>query len=143
MSNLTDRVSYIKGLAEGMKLDTDKNEGKIIEKVLELLSDMAEEMENLRRDHEELDEYVESIDSDLSDMEDALFGDEDEDDCCCGHCHHGDEDDEDDEDDGLITYTCAHCGKEMTFDADSLDLDEDYLCPYCHQPVYPETPDEE
>ena len=36
MSNLTDRVSYIKGLAEGLKLDTEKNEGKIIEKMLEL-----------------------------------------------------------------------------------------------------------
>ena len=35
MSNLTDRVSYIKGLAEGMKLDTESNEGKIIEKMLE------------------------------------------------------------------------------------------------------------
>ena len=34
MSNLTDRVSYIKGLAEGMKLDTESNEGKIIEKML-------------------------------------------------------------------------------------------------------------
>ncbi len=147
MSSLTDRVSYIRGLAEGMKLDTDKNEGKIIEKMLELLSDMAEEMESLRQDHEELDEYVESIDSDLSEMEDALFGDEDEDGCGCGHCHHGedddDEDDDDESDDGLVEYTCPHCGEEMTFEADSFDFDEDYLCPNCHQPLFPETPDEE
>ena len=48
MSTLSDRVSYIKGLAEGMKLDTESNEGKIIEKMLELLSDMAAEMDEMQ-----------------------------------------------------------------------------------------------
>ena len=79
MSNLTDRVSYIKGLAEGLKLDTEKNEGKLIEKMLELLSDMAVEMDELRHDHDDLDEYVESIDSDLSELEDMIYGDEEDD----------------------------------------------------------------
>lgn len=147
MSNLTDRVSYIKGLAEGLKLDTEKNEGKLIDKMLELLADMASEMEALRHDHDELNEYVESIDSDLSDMEETLFGDEEEG-CGCGHCHHdGDEESEEDEDeeegDNLVEYTCPHCGEEMTFEVDNFDFDEDYLCPNCHQPLFPETPDEE
>lgn len=150
MSNLTDRVSYIKGLSEGLKLDTEKSEGKLIEKMLELLSDMAAEMESLRHDHDDLNEYVESIDSDLSDMEDMLFGDDDEEEGCgCGHCHHGegeeedDEDEDEDEDDNLVEYTCPHCGEEMTFEVDNFDFDEDYLCPSCHQPLFPETPDEE
>lgn len=147
MSNLTDRVSYIKGLAEGMKLNTETNEGKLIEKMLELLSEMAQEMDALRKDHDELDEYVESIDSDLSDMEDVIYGDEDEDGCCgdCSQCHsNNDEEDDDDEDeDNLVEYTCPHCGEEMTFEVDNFDFDEDYLCPNCHQPLFPETPDEE
>lgn len=147
MSNLTDRVSYIKGLAEGMKLNTETNEGKLIEKMLELLSEMAQEMDALRKDHDELDEYVESIDSDLSDMEDVIYGDEDEEGCCgdCSQCHsEDDEDDEDEEDeDNLVEYTCPHCGEEMTFEVDNFDFDEDYLCPNCHQPLFPETPDEE
>ena len=149
MSNLTDRVSYIKGLAEGLKLDTEKNEGKLIDKMLELLSDMAEELDTLRKDHDDLNEYVESIDSDLSDMEDALFGDEDEE-GCYGHCHQADDDededdeeDDEDEQDNLVEYTCPHCGEEMTFEVDNFDFDEDYLCPNCHQPLFPETPDEE
>ena len=148
MSNLTDRVSYIKGLAEGLKLDTEKNEGKLIEKMLGLMAEMATELETLRHDHDELNEYVESIDSDLSDMEDTIFGDEEEG-CGCGHCHHEEkdgeegEDDEDGEDDNVVEYTCPHCGEEMTFEVDNFDFDEDYLCPNCHQPLFPETPDEE
>ena len=136
MSNLTDRVSSLKGLSEGLKLDTEKNEGKLIEKMLELLSDLAEEVDSLRRDHEDLNEYVESIDSDLSDLEDVLY-DEDED------SQDDDENEDEEEDDSLVEYTCPHCGEEMTFEVDSFDFDEDYLCPNCHQPLFPEAPDEE
>lgn len=134
MSSLSDRVSYVKGLAEGLKLDTDKNEGKLIEKILELLSELTEEVESLRQDHEDLNEYMEAIDSDLSDLEDAFYEDEDDQD---------DGDDSDGDDDNVVEYTCPHCGEEMTFEVDSFDFDEDYLCPNCHQPLFPETPDEE
>ncbi len=154
MSNLTDRVSYIKGLAEGLNLDTEKSEGKVIDKMLELLAEIAGEIEQIHKDHEELDEYVESIDNDLSDLEETLYGDEDEcdDDCDCCHHHHGDDEDEDDEeeeedededeDERVVEYTCPHCGEDMTFEVDRFDFDEDYLCPTCHKPLFPETPEE-
>ena len=145
MSNLTDRVSYLKGLAEGLKLDTDKNEGKLIEKMLELLSDVAEEMDELRNDHDDLSDFVETIDSDLSDLEDAVYDvDDDEDDEDDEEDDEEDDsEDEEDEDENLVEYTCPLCGEEMTFEVDSFDFDEDYLCPNCHQPLFPETPDEE
>ena len=151
MSNLTDHVSYIKGLAEGMKLDTNTNEGMMISKMLEVMAEMAQENAQLRKDLDELNEYVESIDDDLAEMEEALFGDEDEDDedgdsCDCGHCHthyDGEQEEEKDDDDRVVEYTCPHCGEEMTFDVENFDFDEDYLCPSCHKPLFPETPDEE
>ena len=138
MSNLSDRVSYLKGLAEGLKLDTEKNEGKLIEKILELLDDMSKELASLREDQDDLSSYVEAIDNDLGDLEDVVLGDEDDED---GDFEDGG--DEDDEDDNLVEYTCPHCGEEMTFEVDSFDFDEDYLCPNCHQPLFPETPDED
>ena len=138
MSNLRDRGSYLQGLAEGLKLDTEKNEGKLIEKILELLTDITAEMESLREDHDDLSSYVEAVDNDLSDLEDVVLGDDDEDE------DYDDEDEDDEEeDDGLVEYTCPHCGEEMTFEVDSFDFDEDYLCPNCHQPLFPETPDED
>jgi len=138
MSNLSDRVSYLKGLAEGLKLDTEKSEGKLIEKILEVLTDITAEIDSIREDHDDLSSYVEAIDNDLSDLEDVVLEDDDfEDD------DEDDEDDEDEEDDSIVEYTCPHCGEEMTFEVDSFDFDEDYLCPNCHQPLFPETPDEE
>lgn len=138
MSNLSDRVSYIKGLAEGLKLDTEKNEGKLIEKILELLGDITKELEEVKEDQDDLNAYVEAIDNDLGDLEDVVLGDEDGEDE-----DFMDGEDEDDEDDNLVEYTCPHCGEEMTFEVDSFDFDEDYLCPNCHQPLFPETPDED
>ena len=149
MSKLTDHVSYIKGLAEGLNLDMEKSEGKIIAKILDLLDDMAKEFDKIHKDHEDLNEYVESIDNDLADIEEIIYDDDededcedcDEDDCGCGHCHCGDEDDED-QDEEVVEYTCPHCGESMTFEVQNFDFDEDYLCPTCHQPLFPETPDE-
>ena len=138
MSNLSDRVSYLKGLAEGLKLDTEKNEGKLIEKILELLGDLTKELEQMKEDQDDLNSYVEAIDNDLGDLEDTVLGDEEDEDE-----DFMDGEDEDDGDDNLVEYTCPHCGEEMTFEVDSFDFDEDYLCPNCHKPLFPETPDED
>ena len=145
MSDISDRISYLKGLVEGLNLDMEKPEGKILDKVMDILGAMSDELDELRKDHEELDEYVESIDEDLSEIEEIVYGDEDEDgcDCGCGHCHHHDDEDEDDDEDGVVEYTCPHCGEEMTFEVKDFDFDDDYLCPNCHQPLFPGAEEED
>ena len=127
MSKLTDKVSYLKGLADGMKLNMDKDANKLIMEILGALGEFADEIQVMADAHDELNEYVESIDDDLADLEDTLFGDEE------------DVEDEDDvEDDDIITYACPECGHELEFRADDVDLSEDYLCPACGKPIFPE-----
>lgn len=146
MSNLTDRVSYLKGLAEGMQLDKDKNVNKLLLEMISVMDDMAHEMGDMQETYDELNEYVESIDDDLADLEDVLFGDEDDEGCGC-HGHDDDDDDDDDEDDNddddddddeMIAYACPHCNHEIHFNAADVDFDEDYLCPSCGQSVFPQ-----
>ena len=141
MSKLTDRVSYLKGMAAGMKLNMDKDANKLMLEMLTLMGEMAEEMAAMAEKHNDLSEYVESIDDDLADLEETLFGDEeldseDED------IIDGDEEDEEDEDD-LIVYACPHCGHEIEFHASDVDFDEDYLCPECQKPIFPELNEDE
>ena len=128
MSNLTDRISYLKGLAEGMKLNTEKDSNRLILGILDVLGDIGNGMEALAEGVDALDQYVESIDDDLSDLEGAVFGDEDE-----------DEDEDMDDEDEIISYECPHCGYEMQFDAEDVDFNEDTLCPQCNKPIFPET----
>ena len=47
MSELTNKASYLKGLADGMKLDTEKNEGKLLAEIIDFLSMISEKMELL------------------------------------------------------------------------------------------------
>ena len=137
MSKLTDRVSFLKGLAEGMQLE-DSGSNKLLKEIIAVLDDMAQEMAAMADAHEELNEYVESIDDDLADLEEVLF--DEEDDCCCD-C---DDDDCDCccDDDDLIAYACPHCGHEIEFHATEVDFDEEYLCAACGKPIFPEVEDD-
>ena len=133
MSKLTDRVSYLLGLAEGMKLSPEKDSHRLILEMLSVLSDAAEELEALTEAHEELGEYVESIDDCLSDVEDVVFADEDDE----------DELPDDDEPGVVVEYACPHCGAELSLRADEIDFDEAMLCPECGKELFPEEPEDE
>ena len=137
MSELTDRVAFLRGLAEGMQLDESKPESKLILKMLDVMDEMAKDNDDLHKALDELNEYMESIDEDLSDMEEDIYGDaSDRDDK--GDGEDGDNGDEDDEDERTVEYACPYCGEGMVFDVERFDFDEDYLCPNCHKPLFPE-----
>ena len=142
MSKLTDRISYLKGMAAGMKLNMDKDSNKLMLEMLTVMGEMAEEMAAMTEAHNDLNEYVESIDDDLAELEETLFG-EDEMDGEDEDFAEGDEEDEDEGEDDLIVYACPHCGHEIEFHASDVDFDEDYLCPECHKPIFPEIEEDE
>ena len=131
MSKLTDRISYLQGLAEGMKLNPDKDSHKLILGILDVLGDIGENIDALAESHGELSDYVESIDEDLADLEADLYDDEDED--------VAEEDDEPFE--STIEYECPHCGAMINIDPDDVDFDEDTLCPECGKELFPELPE--
>ena len=118
---ISEKAAYIKGLAEGLNLDETTPVGKVMEKVLDLLSDLSAEVTDLREETNSIREYAEELDEDLGDVESDLWGDDDED----------DEDDEDDDEDetGFYEATCPACGETVCFD-DSIDPEE-VVCPAC------------
>lgn len=85
MEYLYEKVSYIKGLAEGLSIEEESKEGKLLMHIIDALEDIIEEVDVMKEDHEELSEYVEYIDEDLTDLEDDIYGDCecDEEECAC------------------------------------------------------------
>ena len=147
MSKISDRVSYLQGLAEGMKLNTEKDSNRLLLGVLDVLADISEAMDELEVSHEELSEYVDSIDEDLADLEAELYDDEDDE--YYGDEEDSEEDDEDDEDDDdevseddILLYECPHCGTEVQIEANDLEIDENAKCPQCGKELFPELPEE-
>ena len=138
MSKLTDRISYLRGLAAGMKLNPEEGVNRLMLEMLDVMGETAESIEALSDAHGELSDYVESIDEDLADLEADLYDEEDEE-------YAGDEDGEDGDDvelDGSLLYECPHCHETVELDPDELDLEEDHPCPNCGEELFPELPED-
>ena len=131
MDRMGEKVAYLKGLAEGLNIDAQSEQGKLMLAIIDTLDAFAAQSEALEERVGELDQFVAEIDGDLETLEEALFSDEDEDDDF-------DEDDDEDEDDGLIEYECPHCGTVVFFDEEAFDMEEEHLCPNCHRKVFSE-----
>jgi len=128
MSNLLEKVSYLKGLAEGMEIEQNSKEGKLLVHIIDLLDDFANAFDELDTDLEELEEYVEDVDEDLADLEDYVESvDEDLADLEDEFEMELDLEDYDE-------YECPHCGEVVAVDQDRDDEDEccvELTCPEC------------
>lgn len=126
---LTEKISYIRGLAEGLKLDESKDEVKVLNAIIELLDDMTEAVTDLGELYDEMTEVVDEIDEDLASLEDDFY-----DDCGCCDCYDDDCDccDHDDCDCDCVYYevTCPKCAETISVDEDLL-LEGELECPVC------------
>ena len=134
---VSEKAAYIKGLIEGMKIDTSDGEGKVISAMADLLEDLSLSVLDLEDETATFNDYVEELDEDLGAVEEELYCDcdccDDDCDCCddedlyeieCPACHDTVYLDEDMlEEDGI---TCPNCGTELEFDFDGCD------CGCCH-----------
>ena len=88
---------------------------------------MAKTVADLTEANTQMCDVIESLDEDLSEIEDDLYGEDDEDDD-----YDEDYDDEDNEEDDSDLYevTCPTCGKVFEVDEEMLDEGE-INCPKC------------
>ena len=135
MSKMGEKVAYLKGLAEGMRLDAGSDQGKLLLAMIDAMEAFASEHEDTCAQLDELQQYVEEIDSDVSYLEEALFS-EDEDDEDDEEDEDDGEDDDDEDGDGLIEYECPHCGTVVFFDEEAFDMEDKHLCPNCHRSIF-------
>jgi hypothetical protein len=127
----SEKVAYLKGLVEGFGIDGATKEGKILSNILDILEDLALDVEDMGANVAEMEEGLDVVSEDLEDVEDIVYDDEDEDE---------DEDDDEDEDedgddeneDESVFYEveCPNCGETVTFDEDVLN-NGSMKCPAC------------
>ncbi|MBQ7134214.1 MAG: hypothetical protein IJO20_06925 [Ruminococcus sp.] len=129
---LSEKISYIRGLADGLELDSDKKEVKVLNAIIELLDDMSLAVESMEELYDELAEEVDAIDEDLSTLEDDFY-----DDCDCCDCDDCDYDCDDcdccdcyDDDEAYYEVTCGKCEEQICVSEDVL-LEGEVVCPNC------------
>ena len=135
---LNEKASYLKGLCDGLELDTTTKEGKLISVLIDMVSDMAKTISELEEDVDTAFDYCEELDEDLGAVEEMLLDDDCDCDCDCdcddddfecdGNCDLCDEDCELD-DEEYFEVDCPACGETICFDG-SIDPEE-LACPAC------------
>lgn len=117
--SMNESVAYLKGLAEGLDIDTATKEGKLLTAMIDVLDEMAASITDVEEVCDELDELVDTIDEDLGSLEEDFYG--------------ADDDEDDDDFDGdLYEVTCPSCGDTLYLDEGTL-LEGDMDCPNCGQ----------
>ena len=121
---ITEKVAYLKGLAEGMELNTEKKEGKLLSAIIDVLEDIALELADVLDAQEELGEGLDAVSDDLEDVEDLLYGEDEEDE------EGRYELDDLGEDEDCYATTCPTCEETIYFDESVLE-DGEVICPNC------------
>ncbi len=105
---ISEKVAYLKGLAEGLNLDTEKSkEGKLISVMIGIMEELAMSVEDLEENALNLGEEIDVLSDDLSDVEDIVF-DEDYD------------AQDEDYDDDWFEVECPSCNEPLMIDEEAL-----------------------
>ncbi len=114
MSDLTNRAAYLKGLADGMKLDKEKDEARLLSEIIDFLSDVANEIEALDDEQGFIADSLDDLEEEIDVIGNEVFDEYD------------DYEDEDDE----FQICCQGCGADITVTTEDL-MDGEILCPNC------------
>ena len=126
---LSEKAAYVKGLMDGLELDTAKAEGKVLAAVVDLLGDVTKRLTDVEATTIAISDELDEIEDDLDAIEDFLMDmDDDDDDDFDGFDDYDDDDDDfgdegfDFGDEGTTIYEvkCA-CGNVINFDEDTLE----------------------
>ena len=111
---INEKVAYIKGMLEGMELDS--KEAKLITAILEVLDEVGLALEDADASFDAIDEELNAINDELDEIEEVL-------DECCDEEDDEDEDWDEFDDEDFVEIDCPNCEQKFV-----IDLDDDCCC---------------
>ena len=139
---INEKSAYLKGLMDGLKLDTESGEGKMIAAIVDLLGDVTRTLTDVEETTIAISDELDEIEEDLDAIEDYIMDvEEDEDDEDDDDYDFDDLDDEDDDEEyeegfdfgdeetTIYEVVCA-CGNVIDFDEETLEQGA-IVCPEC------------
>lgn len=132
MDKLWNRIAYLQGFSDAMKI-SDSKEGQVIREVIEVMEEMAESLQRFDDRMEEQEQYLEAVDEDLSDLESLIYDDDfyDEDETENEYNLY------DDDDVGYFEIECPNCNELIAVDQGIFDDDliAEVICPECEYTI--------
>ena len=128
---ISEKSAYLKGLMDGLKLNTESDEGKMISAIVDLLGDVTRKLTDVEDTTIAISDELDEIEDDLDAIEDYIMDDDDDDEYDDDDDYEYDEDEDDDEysdegydfgdeDSTIYEVTCS-CGEVIDFDEETLE----------------------
>lgn len=147
---ISEKSAYLKGLMDGLSLNTETNEGKMIAAIVDLLGDVTKRVTDIEETTIAISDELDEIEEDLDAIEDYILDEDDDfDDKDEDYEDDWDEDEEEpeegfdfgDEDTTIYEVQCA-CGEIINFDEETLEKGS-IVCPNCGETLEFSLEDEE
>lgn len=152
---ISEKSAYLKGLMDGLKLNTESDEGKMIAAIVDLLGDVTKRVTDIEETTIAISGELDEIEEDLDAIEDYILDDEDDYDFSDDDDELDWDDDEDeldgedpeegfdfgDENSTIYEVECA-CGEIIDFDEEVLEKGS-IVCPNCGETLEFSLEDEE
>ncbi|NLJ75222.1 MAG: AraC family transcriptional regulator [Firmicutes bacterium] len=126
METIREKIAYLRGIIDGDPSIKDDRVRFLFERILLVLDDITDDLENVVMAQEELEDYVGEIDFDLANLEDDFYQDS--------------EDKEFDKcfpEEPMIEMECPSCQEVVCFDEGFLyDDDVQITCPNCSTVIF-------
>ena len=136
---ISEKSAYLKGLMDGLNLDTEKAEGKMIAAIVDLMGDVTRRLADVEETTIAISDELDEIEEDLDAIEDYILDEDEDDDEDWDDDDDYDFDDEDedldegfdfgDPDTTIYEVECA-CGSIINFDEETLEKGS-IICPDC------------
>ena len=136
---ISEKSAYLKGLMDGLNLNTESDEGKMIAAIVDLLGDVTRRLSDVEETTIAISDELDEIEEDLDAIEDYILDEEDEDEDEDWDDEDWDDEDEDedleegfdfgDEDSIIYEVKCA-CGNVINFDEETLEAGS-IVCDQC------------
>ena len=130
---ISEKSAYLKGLMEGLSLNTESDEGKMIAAIVDLLGDVAKRVTDIEETTIAISDELDEIEEDLDAIEDFIMDEDDYEDYEDYEDDWEEEPEEGfefgDEDTTIYEVECA-CGNIIDFDEETLEKGS-IVCPNC------------
>ena len=133
---ISEKSAYLKGLMDGLSLNTETDEGKMISAIVDLLGDMAKRITDIEETTIAISDELDEIEEDLDAIEDFIMDEDFDDDDDDFEDDEWDDDEEfeegfdfGDEDTTIYEVQCV-CGEVINFDEETLE-EGSIICPNC------------
>ena len=134
---ISEKSAYLKGLMDGLKLNTEADEGKMIAAIVDMLGDLARKVTDIEETTIAISDELDEIEEDLDAIEDFIMDEDDDEDWEDEEEDEEWDEDEDyeegfdfgDEDSTIYEVVCA-CGTVINFDEETLEKGS-IICENC------------